>query len=137
MVDQFKASKALPESAVSDHMRLFDRRQAGYPRDPRNEMAPSHDDLNRSNILFDGERTWFVDWDLACLNDRYADLANIAKSFLRSKEQETVFLSDYFGHIPTDMSGRGVGEPVARAIACRSILRSRVRGRSRRRGRRF
>lgn len=37
-----------------------------------------HGDLNPENILWDGNRVWLVDWDMADLGHPYLDLASIA-----------------------------------------------------------
>lgn len=42
-------------------------------RDPRRVV--SHNDVNPSNVLWDGTRTWLVDWEVAGLNHPYYDLA--------------------------------------------------------------
>lgn len=34
-----------------------------------------HGDLNRSNILYDGEHAWFIDWELARVSDPVFDVA--------------------------------------------------------------
>lgn len=38
----------------------------------------SHNDPNPQNVLFDGERLWLIDWESACRNDAYVDLAIMA-----------------------------------------------------------
>lgn len=42
----------------------------------------SHNDLNPTNLVFDGARLVLVDWDMAGPNDRFYDLATVAM-FLR------------------------------------------------------
>lgn len=59
----------------------------------------SHNDLNPSNILCDGDAVWIIDWDTAFLNDRYLDLAGVANFFIHSPEQETIFLKTYFREV--------------------------------------
>jgi thiamine kinase-like enzyme len=29
------------------------------------ELVSSHNDLNPNNVLFEGERAWLIDWELA------------------------------------------------------------------------
>ena len=48
--------------------------------DPR--RVPSHNDMNPTNLLWDGMRAWLVDWDVSGLNHPYYDLAVFAM-FLR------------------------------------------------------
>ncbi len=51
---------------------------------PPPDRAPvlSHNDVNPSNIVYDGERILFLDWDTAGANDPFYDLATVAV-FLR------------------------------------------------------
>ena len=65
------------------------------------EMAPSHNDLFKpDNMLFDGERTWLVDWEAAFQNDRYADLAVAANMIVTSDAEEDIYLSEFFEQEP-------------------------------------
>jgi Ser/Thr protein kinase RdoA (MazF antagonist) len=48
--------------------------------DPRRVV--SHNDLNPSNVLWDGARAWLIDWDVAGLNHPFYDVATLA-TFLR------------------------------------------------------
>lgn len=54
---------------------------------PASDRPPvlSHNDVNPSNLVFDGERVLLVDWDTAAPNDPYYDLA-AASVFLRMDE---------------------------------------------------
>lgn len=73
----------------------YDTIRSKYPwNDP--ERVFSHNDLNPSNVLCDGERIWIIDWNTSYLNDRYIDLANAANFFVHTEEQERAFLSAYF-----------------------------------------
>jgi thiamine kinase-like enzyme len=100
-IQEFKASRMLPESATAEHFRHYAQIQQYYPRhDP--DLVSSHNDLNFNNILFDGAKFWVIDWEAAFRNDRYADLANIANGFVSSDAQEEVYLTTYFGNEPTE-----------------------------------
>jgi thiamine kinase-like enzyme len=46
----------------------------------------SHNDLNPSNLIWDGERTWLVDWDVAGLGHPHYDLATLAMFLNLSRE---------------------------------------------------
>jgi Ser/Thr protein kinase RdoA (MazF antagonist) len=48
--------------------------------DPRRVV--SHNDLNPSNVLWDGARAWLVDWDSAGLNHPFFDVATLATFLL-------------------------------------------------------
>jgi aminoglycoside phosphotransferase (APT) family kinase protein len=45
------------------------------------DMALSHNDVNPTNLRYDGERVLLLDWDVAALNDPLYDLATIAMFF--------------------------------------------------------
>lgn len=94
-IQNFMDSKMLPESATAEHFRYYAQIQQVYPRHDPDQVA-SHNDLNRNNILFDGNKIWFIDWDAAFLNDRYVDLA-IASKFAPTPELEKILLGTYFG----------------------------------------
>lgn len=73
----------------------FDELAALLARDKRRVV--SHNDVNPGNVLWDGARTWLVDWEVAALGHPYYDLAAFvtflgldperAKALLRLQEQ--------------------------------------------------
>lgn len=84
-------SGAIPDECLS----RYEQVRAIYPWDDTDKVF-SHNDLNPSNILCDGENIRIIDWDTAFLNDRYVDLAGIANFFVHTPEQEKTFLHEYF-----------------------------------------
>jgi thiamine kinase-like enzyme len=67
------------------------------------DMVSSHNDLFKpDNILFDGQHVRLVDWEAACLNDRYADLAVVANMIVSNEEEEELYLGEYFGQPPDE-----------------------------------
>jgi hypothetical protein len=58
----------------------FDQICAAYPWD-RDAQVSSHNDINPFNVLFDGERLWLIDWEIAFRNDPFADVACVANNF--------------------------------------------------------
>ena len=58
---------------------------AALARDPRRVL--SHNDVNPTNLLWDGSRVWFVDFEASGLNHPYFDLA-AADVFLRFSDEE-------------------------------------------------
>jgi len=78
----------------------FDRIIAAYPAD-KSDWVSCHTDLKKDNILFDGNKVWLIDWEAAFLNDRYTDLAAIGNFIFSTGEDETAFLTAYFGEEPT------------------------------------
>ena len=91
-------SKPAIVDEVLNHMQVV---EAVIQRHPMS--APCHNDLNRGNILYDGNRFWFVDWEAAGQGDPYVDLAAIANWFALQPEQENLFLQAYFEQTPTDI----------------------------------
>lgn len=66
------------------------------------DLVPSHNDLFKpDNMLYDGTRLWFIDFEAAFQNDRYADLAAISNLLLTNDEEERTFLTTYFNQPPT------------------------------------
>lgn len=70
-------------------------------RAPDADRAPvlSHNDMNPSNLVFDGERLLMFDWQTTSLNDPYYDLATIAM-FLRMDERTTLQLLSAYDELP-------------------------------------
>lgn len=62
---------------------IFDAIEAVLARDARRVVC--HNDLNPGNILWDGARVWFVNWEVAGLNHPFYDLAVLAM-FLRLED---------------------------------------------------
>jgi aminoglycoside phosphotransferase (APT) family kinase protein len=96
LIVQFRSLHILPESATKEHFKYYDEIRRVYPRHD-SDMVSSHNDLNPSNLLFDGKKIWVIDWESAFQADRYIDLAIIAKNFVRTQEQEELYLKTYFG----------------------------------------
>lgn len=64
--------------------------------------APCHNDLNPRNVLYDGARLWFTEWEAASQFDPYFDLATVANYFIYGYTKLEVFLTEYFGREATD-----------------------------------
>lgn len=58
---------------AGDLQSAFDELAALLTRDTRRVV--SHNDVNPGNVLWDGARTWLVDWEVAALGHPYYDLA--------------------------------------------------------------
>lgn len=82
-----KESKRLIKEALSELKKL---------KKYKFEAVLSHHDLNQQNILFHKNRVKFIDWEFACINDRFFDIANICIEFKLNKAQETQVLKSYF-----------------------------------------
>jgi hypothetical protein len=95
MIVGFKAAAILPGPASDECLRLYSILRKSYPSSDRNKVS-SHNDLNINNVLYDGNRVWIVDWEAAFSSDAYADLANVANSFVSNEAQEELYLNEYF-----------------------------------------
>lgn len=113
------------------------RRRAGFPtwadgagvaleaiaellaRDRRRVV--SHNDVNPGNVLWDGARTWLVDWEVAGLNHPYYDLASFV-SFLDMPPEAAHALLELQEQSPLDDTARAtfaaMRQLVALAIGC-------------------
>ncbi len=65
-------------------------------------LVSSHNDLIPSNILFDGERLWLIDWESAYRNDPLVDVATALDTLAPSPELEDIVLRAWLGHAPDE-----------------------------------
>jgi aminoglycoside phosphotransferase (APT) family kinase protein len=65
-------------------------------------LVSSHNDALPSNILFDGERLWLIDWESAYRNDPLVDVAVVLDSLVRAPELEGVLLRAWHGRVPDE-----------------------------------
>jgi Ser/Thr protein kinase RdoA (MazF antagonist) len=63
-------------------------------------FVSSHNDPNPRNMLFDGQRVWLVDWELACRNDSLFDVAILTLDLAATPELEAILLTAAFGRPP-------------------------------------
>jgi aminoglycoside phosphotransferase (APT) family kinase protein len=63
-------------------------------------LVSCHNDPNPRNILFDGERVWLIDWELAFRNDPLVDVAILTTELVEAPELEDVLLETTLGLIP-------------------------------------
>ncbi|HXE64567.1 MAG TPA: phosphotransferase [Bryobacteraceae bacterium] len=101
LLQRCKTMGVLPQDQMEDLIARHAQLASVYsPQD--SEMAPSHNDLFKpDNMLFDGQRTWLVDWEAAFQNDQYADLAAVANMIVTSDAEEEIYLREFFGQPPT------------------------------------
>ena len=59
--------------------------------------VPARNDPNPRNLLFDGERLWLVDWELAAMNDPLVDVAIATTEYAETPELEELLLRSTFG----------------------------------------
>jgi len=96
----FQQSKVLTGAIINDTLAAYAKIKQAYSC-KESDMVLSHNDLNPGNILCDGMRLWFIDWDAASLNDRFVDLAAVANFFVHTEDQEMRLLRTYFDGEPT------------------------------------
>ena len=97
-----QGSNVLSKSESDEFFARLEEIAAVYPGDEP-DMVSSHNDLFKpDNILYDGHRVRLVDWEAACLNDRYADLAVVANMIVTNDEEEATYLREYFGQAPDE-----------------------------------
>jgi hypothetical protein len=65
-------------------------------------LVSSHNDSIPSNILFDGERLWMIDWESAYRNDPLVDVAVVLDSLVRSPDLEDILLLAWLGRAPDE-----------------------------------
>lgn len=63
--------------------------------------APCHKELNGNNVLFDGKKIYFIDWEGSGNCDPFVDLAIASIFFIFNEKKEDLFLKSYFGATPT------------------------------------
>jgi thiamine kinase-like enzyme len=68
------------------------------PRD--RPLVTSHNDVNPSNLAFDGERLLLLDWDMAGPNDPFYDLAAIAMFLRMDDPTASALIAAYDGAPP-------------------------------------
>ena len=99
LVGNLETSGVLP-AAISQRLATRYRAIAAvYPRSD-SELVSSHNDLNPSNVLFEGDRPWLIDWELAFAADRFVDLAALMNFFATEPDDEELVLRAYFGREP-------------------------------------
>jgi hypothetical protein len=84
---------------LDGHVAGLARIRAEYPWAAH---VSAHNDVNPRNVLFDGERLWLVDWELAFGNDPLADVANVANNFTDVPDVDTQVLDGWMGRRPDD-----------------------------------
>jgi aminoglycoside phosphotransferase (APT) family kinase protein len=100
MLDVVDEAGILRGGALDQHRTLLEEMRAVYPWQESPQVS-THNDVNPLNVLFDGTRLWLVDWELAFLNDAFADVAIVANNWGESPEGQELLLTAWLGREPT------------------------------------
>jgi phosphotransferase family enzyme len=95
LIGSLETSGVIPASSCRELAAGYRAIAALYPRSDA-ELVSSHNDLNPSNVLFEGNRAWLIDWELAFAADRFVDLAALLNFFAIEPGDDEVLLLAYF-----------------------------------------
>jgi thiamine kinase-like enzyme len=93
--DDFKKYKKILKDRKSKQLIKSSLKEFKKIKKHKFEKVLCHHDLNKNNILFYKNKALFIDWEFACVNDRFFDLANICIEFSLDKKQEQKLLKEY------------------------------------------
>jgi hypothetical protein len=93
------ATGVLDETAAREPFAAYREIRDAYPRLAPEQWVSSHNDLNPSNILYDGQRLWLVDWESAFAADPFIDPAMLANWFGVNGDAEDHLLGAVFGEV--------------------------------------
>jgi aminoglycoside phosphotransferase (APT) family kinase protein len=113
-------------SFVADAMRLL---LVDPPPPAERAAVLSHNDVNPSNLLYDGERILLVDWDVSGLNEPFYDLACIAVFLLMDDDTCRQLLAAHDCAPVTELPARFVYDRRLAAILCGAMMLHLARGR--------
>jgi len=80
---------------------LYDMDQLKVRLGSHLEYTSCHNDLNFTNLLYDGKKTYFIDWEAAGQEDPFFDIATLCNEFITNDTDMTYFLEQYFNSQPT------------------------------------
>lgn len=104
LLDVVRDGGLFAPGVLDQHVAGLARIRAEHP--PAAVQVSAHNDINPRNVVFDGERLWLVDWELAFRNDPLADIANIANNFSEVPDVDTLVLEGWGGRSPDDETRR-------------------------------
>ena len=115
MMGGLRRSGLFRDGLLDPHAEGLARVRAAYRFD--GPAVSCHNDPNRQNVLYDGERLWLVDWELAFRNDPLIDVAILAENFAPTPEGAEALLRAWLGREP-DRAVR------ARLVLARQLARA-------------
>ena len=101
--------------AAAERVEAIAAEVAGVLESDRRRVV-SHNDLNPGNVVWDGERAWLVDWEVAGLGHPYYDLAALAM-FLQLDEAVALALVAEQEQRPIDSDERATFEALRQLAA--------------------
>ena len=99
IIGDHRATGMLEAAATAPLFARWSELKGAYRTDPA-DLVSSHNDLNPRNVLYDGRRLWFVDWESSFLADRYVDLATLANFMTSGPAEAELLLATYLGQAP-------------------------------------
>ena len=74
------------------------RIESAFAKSPENTVA-CHNDLLPTNVLFDSDRTWLLDFEYAGMNNLYFDLGNLSVNSELDEAGDETILTCYFDKV--------------------------------------
>jgi hypothetical protein len=87
---------------LDPHVEGLARIRESYSWDASTHVS-SHNDPNPTNILFDGERLWLIDWETSYRNDPLVDIAIMTANHAPNPELEDTLLQSWLGRPPDQL----------------------------------
>ena len=84
------------------HQEMLEEIRAVYPWDPATFVS-THNDVNPTNLLYDGNRLWLIDWESAKRNDPFIDIAQVCVALATTAELEDLVLRRVLSSPPDDL----------------------------------
>jgi len=101
IVQKFRDANVLPDAETAEVFEQYYNIRKIYVWD-KDSLVSSHNDLKADNMLYDGKRAWFVDWEAIFLNDRYLDLSVVANFVATESGDDAKLLESYFDRTPSN-----------------------------------
>ena len=98
MMGAVRRTGAFRQGLLDPHVDGLARVRAAYRFE--GPAVSCHNDPNRMNVLFDGERLWLVDWELSFRNDPLIDVGILAENFAPSPPAADALLASWLGREP-------------------------------------
>ncbi len=98
MMGAVRRTGAFREGLLDPHAEGLARVRSAYRFE--GPAVSCHNDPNRMNVLFDGERLWLVDWELSFRNDPLIDVGILADNFAPTSPAAEALLASWLGGEP-------------------------------------